>query len=250
MLQPLSFTQGDRRIEVDAGGNILTPASPQLPAATGGRKNQPKTYSVGSLPNWLEYDDDPAIRRVKIKDEQTAPTDLFRPMADSFTYTVSDGTTEETIPIIVWVQPTNLVTDEDLKALETEEQEAYQWSDDYITPPAVVNTQGEQTNDAATPAGWQRAKGNAPDGKPFLWRIDRNRIKGNPWTPWGDPVPDVGTIISEQAAKEYDELTVYKAAPTPPGPPPDSAGVPPGWAFPIAPAATETMPSLEALASA
>ena len=184
---PITFAQGDLDITAFIGKTTLQPASPQLPQATGGESTL--TYSVmRGLPNWLAVDT--STRRVSIAVDnggEAIPVPTTAHRNSSMIWQATDGTTSATIPISIFVE----------EEPDIERQFAFQWHSDYITPPTITQTERDRINDSFRPTGWTKAKGTAPTGKPFLWKISRSKVSTGSWTLWVDPVQDVATVVDE-----------------------------------------------------
>ena len=111
---PIVFAAGDTTVNINAGGNVLTPAVPALPRASGGLAGATLAYSTAGLPAFLEVETDPSeadFAQVKVRTGQRAPESsplIGRPQ--SFQWIVTDGTTTEFVPIIYFIRPKSLRT--------------------------------------------------------------------------------------------------------------------------------------------
>ena len=148
-----------------------------LPTAAGG--TTPYTHRATHKPSWASIDSD--TREVS----GTPTVDGLQHI--TWEITDSGGLAPLLINVPIYIDP--------LPPTPVE-QIAYQWHSNYTTAPAVTNTQGEQADDDATPSGWSRSKGTAPDGKPYLWTIRRRKNVGTSWTLWGGAEPDAGSVVS------------------------------------------------------
>ena len=106
------------------------------------------------------------------------------------------------------------------------------------TAPAVVNTQAEQTDAAATPDGWVRSELEPTNSAQFTYRISRRQLVANgPWTVWGNaelyaefvPEPVPQQVQQTQLAYRRAATNTAPAVQNTQGEQTDDAATPAGW---------------------
>ena len=173
-IAPISITPGDTTINAQAGSNVLVPAQPSLPHATGGKPGSTLQYSTAGLPNWLEVETDPdaaLFAFVKIKDGQTVPeNDPLAGRPQSFRWIITDGTTTEFVPIIFVIYPKAFKVTQPIWRLTADDDQ-----------PALNNggnaaaVRANRLNENFVPDGWTDNEPSTTQGQPYKWKATREK---------------------------------------------------------------------------